>query len=80
MTVAAIHPDSASLEFHSETGGPAFREFAELIDVRAIEVYGRPSAQALEQLEQKVAMLGADASVVVHDYHAGFTRLISALP
>lgn len=40
MSVVAVHPDSASMEFHLEIGGPEFRKFAELIDLRAIDVYG----------------------------------------
>lgn len=32
MTVVAVHPDSASLEFHMDVGGAEFRKFADLID------------------------------------------------
>ncbi len=80
LTVVAIHPDSSSLEFHMEIGAPAFRKFTELIDLRTIEVYGRPSDKVLEQLQQKVEMLGENGSVVVHELHAGFMRLPAAEP
>lgn len=75
MTVVAIHPDTASLEFHLETGGPAFREFAELITLQSIDVYGRPSEKAIGQLHQKAEMLGENATVDIHDRQAGFSRL-----
>jgi hypothetical protein len=74
MTLIAIHPNSSSLELHMEIGGPAFRRFIELVDLRMIEVYGRPSDRVLEQLQQKVEMLGKDGTVVVHDRYAGFAR------
>lgn len=74
MTVVAVHPDASSLEFHMEIGGPAFRRFTDLIDLRTIEVYGQPSNKAREQLQQKVEMLGKNGNVVVHEQHAGFMR------
>ena len=40
MTVIAVHPDSESLEFHMDTGADEFRNFADLIDLSRIEVYG----------------------------------------
>jgi len=79
ITVVAIHPDSASLQFHLEIGGPVFRKFIGSIKLQTIEVYGRPSEKVLEQLQQKAAMLGEAASVVVHEQHAGFMRLASAI-
>ena len=79
ITVVAIHPDSASLQFHLEIGGPVFRKFIGFIKLQTIEVYGRPSEKVLEQLQQKAAMLGEAASVVVHEQHAGFMRLASAI-
>jgi quinol monooxygenase YgiN len=77
LTVVAIHPDSESLEFHLETAGPAFRKFIELIKLRTIEVYGRPSNKVLDQLQQKAEMLGENGTVVVHEQHAGFARFAS---
>ena len=79
MTVVAIHPDPSSLELHMEIGRPAFRNFIELIDLRAIEVYGRPDHKVLKQIQQKVEMLGGNGSVNVHQQHAGFTRFVSAV-
>jgi hypothetical protein len=72
MTVVAIHPDSASLEFHMEIGGPEFRKFADLITLQKIEVYGSISDAALEQLHQKTRMLGGTVSV--NELYAGFAR------
>ena len=78
MTVVAIHPDSGSLEYHLEIGGPAFRKLSELIELRTIDVYGRPSEKVLDQLQQKSEMLGESGRVVVHQRDAGFVRLGSA--
>lgn len=75
MTVVSVHPDSDSLRLHMEVGRSAFQEFADLIDLHAIEVYGRPSAEVLAMLENKAAMLGDDGRVVVHDRCAGFLRV-----
>ncbi|MFI8825346.1 hypothetical protein [Streptomyces sp. NPDC053431] len=74
MTLLAVHPDSASLESHLELGGPRFRAFAELIRMRSIDVYGRPSPAAVDRLRQKATMLGG-GTVTVHSPQAGFSRL-----
>jgi len=73
MTVVAVHPDSASLEFHMDVGGAEFRKFADLIELLRIEVYGAVSDAALERLRDKAGMLG-NATVAVHELHAGFAR------
>ena len=73
MTVVAIHPDSASLEFHMEMGGPEFRKFADLITLQKIEVYGPISDATLERLHQKTKMLGG-GTVSVNELYAGFAR------
>lgn len=79
MTVVAIHPDSASMEFHLEIAGPAFRRFSEFVELRTIDVYGRPSEKVLDQLHHKMAMLGENGRIVVHRRDAGFMRFGSAL-
>lgn len=73
MTVVAVHPDSASLEFHMDVGADEFRRFADLIDLLRIEVYGQVSATVLDRLQQKARMLGG-GRVVVHELYAGFAR------
>jgi hypothetical protein len=73
MTVVAVHPDSASLEFHMEIGGPEFRKLAEMIMLRQIEVYGSLSEKALTMLKHKATMLGGSL-VTVHERFAGFAR------
>lgn len=75
MTVVAIHPDAASVEYHMDVGAAAFRSFADLIEMEAIEVYGEPSDRMLEQLEQKAHDLGEHGNVRVERLHAGFSRL-----
>lgn len=77
MTVVAVHPDSASLEFHVEIGGPEFRKLADFISLTSIEVYGRPSEKALEQVRRKAAALGDGGSVVSIGRFAGFTHAAS---
>jgi hypothetical protein len=43
MTVAQIHADSASMEYHMKTAGPAFPKFKELIRLSTMDIYGKPS-------------------------------------
>jgi hypothetical protein len=74
MTVVAVHPDSASIELHLRIGGPEFRKLADCIDLRSIELYGRPSETVLQLLDEKARALGEGGSVVVHDLHAAFGR------
>lgn len=76
MTVIAAHPDSASLERHLIIGGPEFQRVGAFITLRSIEVYGDPSAAAVEQLRAKARALG-DATIVVHDLAAGFARPVA---
>jgi len=74
MSVAHVHADAASLDFHLETAGPLFERFADLVTLSSIHIYGEPSETALDQLRDKLRMLGA-GDVIVHDPHAGFVRL-----
>lgn len=74
MTVVHVHPDSASLEYHMEVAGPAFRRFADLITLSSIRIYGKPSEKALAQLQEKAHLLGSE-DVIVQDLHTGFSRL-----
>ena len=76
MTVIAMHPDSASLEFHLDVAGPEFRKLKELVELTEIEVYGPLSDRALVQLQEKARMLGRGGKVVVLEAEAGFGRLI----
>jgi hypothetical protein len=74
MTCVAIHPDSASMEFHMDIGWEKFRAFADHIHQRSIDVYGEPSETIIARLRHKIDMLGR-GSVNVHSLHAGFSRL-----
>jgi hypothetical protein len=73
MTVVAVHPDSASLEFHMDRGNEEFRKFADLIDLVRIDVYGQVSEVVVERLHRKARMLGR-GTVTVHERYAGFAR------
>jgi hypothetical protein len=68
-----VHPDAASLAFHLQIGGSAFRKFADLISLQAIEIYGEPGDAVLAQLRQKAEMLGT-GTVRVHALCAGIAR------
>ena len=74
MTVASVHPDSASLEYHMEVAGPLFREFVDLVTLSSIYIYGKPSEKVLQQSQTKARLLGR-GHVVVQSLHAGFTRV-----
>jgi hypothetical protein len=74
MTVVQIHPDAASMERHMDVAREVFAPFAELLDLRTVDVYGEPSAKILDQLRRKAQMLGT-ASVEVYDLQAGFARI-----
>jgi hypothetical protein len=73
MTVAAVHPDSTSLELHLEIGGPQFAAIGKYIALRSIEVFGEPSGVATEAIYRKARRLG-DAEVRIHRLHPGFAR------
>ena len=75
MTVIAIHPDSASLEFHLDIAGPEFRKLKELVELTEIEVYGPVGDTALAQLQEKARMLGRGGKVVVLEAEASFARM-----
>lgn len=56
-----------------KVAGPALPKFVELIKLSTMDIYGKPSDELLEQMRRKVRMLG-NATVVVHELHAGFAR------
>jgi hypothetical protein len=74
MTVLHINRDSESLELHLKVAGPKFPPIGEFIDMLAIDVYGRPDAPLVEQLEAKAELLGS-GTVRIHDLATGFARL-----
>ncbi|HZD78770.1 MAG TPA: hypothetical protein VE646_01855 [Actinomycetota bacterium] len=73
MTVLQVHPDSASMEEHMSVAADQFPPFAELLEMRSMEVSGDPSEALLERLRRKADMLGT-VSLTVHRPHAGFAR------
>ena len=74
MNVVHVHANPASLDHHLAVAGPLFPEFADLVTLSSIHIYGEPSETALGQLRDKLRMLGA-GDVIVHTPHAGFVRL-----
>jgi quinol monooxygenase YgiN len=79
MTVASLHPDSASLEYHMTVAGPLFRRFVDLVTLSSIHIYGEPSEKVQKQSHEKAELLGRGA-VVVESWFAGFTRLMASTP
>jgi hypothetical protein len=77
MTVMHVHADPRSLDYHMDVAGPLFRNFADLVTLSSIHIYGEPSDAALGQLRDKLRLLGA-GDVIVHPPYAGFVR--AALP
>jgi quinol monooxygenase YgiN len=73
MNVVHVHADPASLDHHLAVAGSLFPEFADLVTLSSIHIYGEPSETALGQLREKLRILGA-GDVVVHHPHAGFVR------
>jgi len=73
ITVVQIHPDSASMELHMKVAAPEFAKFTDLVMLQAMDVYGTPSEDLLEQLRRKAQLLG-DGTLSVHELHAGFAR------
>ena len=74
MTVAHVHADSESLDYHMDVAGPRFGRFADLVTLSSIHIFGEPSARAMRQLQDKVRLLGT-GEVTVHTPHTGFGRL-----
>jgi hypothetical protein len=74
MTCVALHPDSASMEYHMDVGWEKFRAFGEHIQQRSIDVYGEVSENVVARLRKKIEMLGR-GSVTIHRLHAGFVRI-----
>jgi hypothetical protein len=73
MTVAQMHPNAASLEYHMEIGAPVFAKFKDLLQLNSIELYGKPSEPLLLQLNRKAKLLG-NCTLTVHDLHAGINK------
>jgi hypothetical protein len=73
MSVAHVHADAASLDYHLDVAGPLFPRFSDLVTLSSIQIYGEPSDAALEQLREKLRILGA-GDVIVHARHVGFVR------
>lgn len=74
MSVVHVHADPASLDRHLDIAGPRFARFADLVTLRSIQLYGRPSEHALRQLRDKLQLLGS-GDVTVYPPHAGFVRM-----
>ena len=73
MTVLHVHRDAASLERPMKVAGGQFARFAELVELRHIDVYGAPNAATVASLHGKARQLG-NASVSIHPFEAGFVR------
>ena len=73
MTVIHVHAEPSTLATHFEVAGPAFARFADLVEMRSIDIYGQPDEATLERIRAKASLLGT-GTVTVHASHAGFFR------
>jgi len=78
MTVVHVHPDSESLEQLLAHILPVLAPFRELLDLRAIDVYGLPSDAVLTRLRAKVELLGG--TITIHGRVAGVDAAVLANP
>lgn len=76
MNVVHIHTEAESLENHFDVAGPRFAKFADLVTLSSIHIYGDPSETALDEMREKLRMLGA-GDVIVHAPHVGFVRAVA---
>jgi hypothetical protein len=74
MTVVQVHPDSESMEMHMDVAQSVFSKFQGLLQMRTMDIYGKPSQALLAAMTKKAEMLGA-SGVTVHDSQGGFSRL-----
>ena len=54
--------------------GSRFERFAELLALKAIDINGQPTDDALRRLREKASLLDGNG-VAVHALHAGFSRV-----
>ena len=73
--VVQVHPDAASMEFHTEVVAErAARAYAETLEATtSIQVYGEPSDAVLEMLTRQA---GAGVPMTIKPHHiGGFSRI-----
>jgi len=70
-TTIQVHPDSASLGLHLSVASSRIGAGVQLVRVKQIELYGKPSEQVVEQLRRMSAMSG-DWPVIVKAHVQGF--------
>jgi predicted metallo-beta-lactamase superfamily hydrolase len=69
-TTMHIHPDSESLEFHMEVAAQRINHGIDMLPTGRIDLFGKPSDQLMQQLEQN-----AESWPVIAKSHVqGFTR------
>lgn len=72
-SVLHVHGDEASLRRHMEVIQPRLARFAELLELREIEVFGEVGPELIEQLNAKLRLLGSEGLLVRHA-QAGYLR------
>ena len=63
MTVVHAHPDNSSLEKLMAVIAPVLGPFRDLLDLRAIDLYGSANDAVVAQLRAKVDLLGGTVSI-----------------
>jgi len=69
LTVIHVHADAASLERHFDVVASALPPFAELLEVRSMDIYGQPTEATLARLHEKGAMLGGLREILGRSFH-----------
>lgn len=73
MTVVHVHTTPDTLDLHLEIAGTEFKKVKDFITLESIDVFGKPSDNAVEMMRKKAEMLGS-GEVRVHELGAGFHR------
>lgn len=70
-TVIQVHPDSESLEYHMEVAASRIQTGSQMVQVRRIEMYGKPSDRVIERLQRQSS---GSWPVIVKTHVHGFSR------
>lgn len=76
LSIVHIFPDSESMELHLQGVDDRAAKAFEFIDTVAYEIYGRPSDQVLEVMQEFARKLGVELTVQP-ELFGGFLRLKS---
>ncbi len=67
-----LHPDSVSLEYHLETASQQISRGVQMLQVKRIELYGKPSQRVVAQLRRVSEQAGGFPVIVKTPLHGFF--------